>query len=303
MPSLQSKLIKLVLRLQGRKRRVRRSQKLIESGKTERINNKPSQRLFAKHRVETRDVKGRTVWTIAPKDNAGETLVLYLHGGGYVNGFSKYHWRFISNLVSELRCTVVAPDYPLAPEHQVADVFAMMFPLYEELLRAAGASNLIVMGDSAGGGIALALAMLAREKDVAQPSEIVLLSPWLDVTMTNPGIEKVDRFDPFLDVEGLQYLGKIYAGETAATDYLVSPLYGRLENLAPVTLFIGTHDIFVADCRKFKAEAAARGIEIDYHEYEDMVHVWMLIPSPEEKTAVKAIVDKIRRRQLLSESA
>ena len=294
MPSLQSKIIKVVLRLQGRKKRVRRAQELIESGKTERIDQKPSKRFSEKHRVSTREVKGRAVWTVAPRDNAGEKTILYLHGGGYVNGFSKYHWRFISNLVSELGCTVVAPDYPLTPEHEVTDVFEMMFPLYEELLNAAGASNLVVMGDSAGGGMGLALLMQARDRGLAQPSGIVLLSPWLDVTMTNADVEKIDRFDPFLDVEGLRYLGKIYAGATAATDYPVSPIYGSLENLAPITLFIGTHDIFVADCRKLKAQAEARGIEIDYHEYEEMVHVWMLIPSPEERKAAKAIVDKIR---------
>lgn len=296
MPSLQSKIIKVVLRLQGRKKRVRRAQQLVESGNTKRIDNQPSKKLCGKHRVSTHEVGGRTVWTVAPQENAGEKLVLYLHGGGYVNGFSKYHWRFISNLVSELRCTVVAPDYPLTPEHQVADVFAMVFPLYEQLLDAAGASNLIVMGDSAGGGIALALALQARDRAVAQPSDIVLLSPWLDITMTNPEIEKVDRFDPFLDVQGLRYLGKIYAGETAATNYLVSPIYGSLENLAPITLFIGSHDLFVADCRKLKADAEAAGIAIDYHEYEEMVHVWMLIPSPEEKKAAKAIVDKLGKK-------
>ena len=292
MPSLKSRIIKIVLRLQGRKRRVRRAQELIESGKSERVDEKPSKRLYEKHRVSTREFGGRTVWTVAPKGDPGEKQILYLHGGGYVNGFSRYHWRFISNLVSDLRCTVIAPDYPLTPERQVGDVFEMVFPLYEELLAAAGASNLIVMGDSAGGGMGLALAMRARDGELAQPSDIVLLSPWLDVTMTNPDVEKVDRFDPFLDVEGLRYLGKIYAGETAATNYLVSPIYGSLENLAPITLFIGTHDMFVADCRKFRARAEAEGVRIDYHEYEDMVHVWMLIPSPEEKKAAKAIIDK-----------
>ncbi len=293
MPSLQSRIIKIILRLTGRKRRVRRVQELIESGKNKRLNDKPSKKLLEKHRVSTRESGGRTVWTIAPKEKAGDKHILYLHGGGYANGFSKYHWRFISNLVSELRCTVVAPDYPLAPEQQVNDAFAMVFPLYRELLDAAGSSNLTVMGDSAGGGMGLALAMRARDENVGQPSDIVLLSPWLDVTMTNPDIEAVDRFDPFLDVRGLQYLGKIYAGETDPTSYLVSPIYGSLKNLAPVTLFIGTHDIFVADCRKFKAGAEAEGVRIDYHEYESMMHVWMLIPSPEAKKSSKAIVDKL----------
>src|SRR5215204_1573565 len=150
MTSLKSRIIKIIVCLQGRKKLVRRAQELVEGGKRKKLNDKPSRKLYEKHRISTREFKGRTVWTVAPKESAGGRYILYLHGGGYVNGFSKYHWRFISNLVSELQCTVVAPDYPLTPERQVHDVFEMVFPLYQEILAAAGSSNLAVMGDSAG---------------------------------------------------------------------------------------------------------------------------------------------------------
>lgn len=293
MPSFKSRIVNIVLRLMRMKGQIARTQELVEKGfEKERRNDKPSRKMREKHRVSTREFGGRTVWTIAPKESGSEKCILYLHGGGYLNGFAWLHWHFISNLVSELRCTVVAPDYPLAPEHQVGEVFEMMFPLYREIIDEAGASNTIVMGDSAGGGLGLALAMKARDEAVEQPADIVLLSPWLDVTMTNPDIESVDRFDPFLDVKGLQYMGKIYAGETERTDYRVSPLYGSLKNVAPLTIFIGTHDILVADCRKLKAQAEAEGVPLDYHEYESMVHVWMLMSLPEAKKAAKAIVDK-----------
>lgn len=297
MPSLQSRIIKVVLRLRGVKRKVRRTQKSVEGGNKERLNDQPSPKLYEKHLVSKREFRGRTVWTVSPKDRTSKKYILYLHGGGYLHGFSVLHWHFMSKLVTKLGCTVVAPDYPLTPEHQVHDAFEMVFPLYEELLAEAGSSNLIVMGDSAGGGMGLALAMRARDQSLEQPSDIVLLSPWLDVTMTNLDIKKVERRDPFLDVGGLQYLGRIYAGETDPKNYLISPIYGSLENLAPITLFIGTHDVFVADCRKFRAEAQNQGIEIDYHEYESMVHVWMLMYSPEAKKVSKAISDKFDTRK------
>ncbi len=172
------------------KRRVNRAQELIEIGKRKRLNDKPSSRVYEKHCISTRAFKERMVWTISPKKHASEKYILYLHGGGYVNGFSGLHWQFMSNLVTALGCTVVAPDYPLTPEHQVQDTFDMVFPLYEELLIAADSSNLIVMGDSAGGGMGLALTMQARDKSIEQPSDLVLLSPWLDVTMINPDIKK-----------------------------------------------------------------------------------------------------------------
>jgi epsilon-lactone hydrolase len=294
MPSLQSKIVKIILRLTGRKKKVGRVREWVESGKPKTLNDRPSAKMRERHRVSTREINGRTIWTVAPREEASEKCVYYLHGGGYVNGFSKYHWNFISKLVSELRCTVVAPDYPLTPDHRVHEVFDLVFPLYQELLAAAGSSNLVVMGDSAGGGMGLALAMRARDEGIEQPSDVILLSPWLDVTMTNPEALDVDRFDPFLDLEGLRYLGEIYAGDTELTNYLVSPIYGSLQNLAPLTVFIGTHDLFVADCRKLEARAQAAGVEIDYHEYDSMIHVWMLISSPEAKKALRAIVDKCR---------
>ncbi len=295
MASLKSRIIRIVLRLQGMKKRVAGAQRAIENGTIRPRDDKPSPKMRERHRVETREFRGRTVWTVSPKTGGGEKRILYLHGGGYVNGFAWLHWHFISNLVGDLRCTIVAPDYPLAPEHDVRDAFEMVFPLYEEMLGEAGAENLVVMGDSAGAGMGLALAMRARDEGSAQPSQIVLLSPWLDVTMTNPEAEKIDRLDPFLDIEGLKYMGRIYAGATDPKSYLVSPLYGSLRDLAPVTLFIGTHDLFVADCRKFKAKAEAENLPLDYHEYESMVHVWMLMSSPEARKATAAIVEKLSR--------
>jgi acetyl esterase/lipase len=292
MPSIQSKVLEVVLRLIGMKEQESRAIELRDEGK-EAVVTEPSLELSQKHHITTRKVNGQTVWTIAPKDNAGNEHIYYLHGGFYVNGFAVQHWRFLSNLVEAMHCTVTVPDYPLAPEHHVDDAFAMVLPIYRELVATVGASNLTVMGDSAGGGMSLALAQRLRKEGIEQPSNLILLSPWLDVTMTNPEIQEDDGADPFLSVQTAKDAGKMYAGETDLTNYLVSPIYGSFENLAPITLFVGTKDVFVADCRQFKAKAEAKGIVIDYHEYEGMVHVWMLLSLPESKEVKDEIVDKI----------
>jgi acetyl esterase/lipase len=121
----------------------------------------------------------------------------------------------------------------------------------------------------------------------------VLLSPWLDATLSNPEIAEFDKIDPFLGVEGLKYGGAVYARDVDPRSYLVSPVYGSLKDLAPVTLFIGTRDILYPDCRKLRDKASAEGVRLDYREYDQMVHNWMLGPMPEAKHAIKEIVERI----------
>lgn len=299
MPSLQSKLIVVLLRLIGMKRTGNRLRQRVENG--ERTYTEPSPRLHRKHHITKRTVDEHLVWTIAPKDVAsdGSTArsvkqIIYLHGGAYVNSFASQHWTFMSKLVDALGCTVTAPNYPHAPEYDVHDVFKLLVPLYLELACEAGSEKVVLMGDSSGGGISLALSQRLREDGLPQPGNIVLLSPWLDVTLSNPEIVAVDRIDPFLGVEGLKYAGAEYARNVEPQSWLVSPVYGSFRDLAPLTVFIGTRDVFLPDCRKLRERAAAEGVTIGYREYVDMVHDWMLGPLPESKQVLREIVDLLR---------
>ena len=291
MPSIQSKAINVLLYLLRMKRTVNRLRQRVESG--DRTYTEPSQRLHRKHHITKRELNGHLVWTIAPKQNAGDKHIIYLHGGAYVNSFASQHWGLMSKLVEALNCTVIAPNYPHAPEYYVHDVFALLLPLYNELAAVAGSSNVSVMGDSSGGGISLALAQRLREDGLEQPGRVILLSPWLDATLSNPEIPEFDKIDPFLGVEGLKYGGQVYARDVDPKSYLVSPVYGSLKDLAPISVFIGTRDVFCPDCRKLRDNAAAEGVSLDYREYEGMVHDWMLGPLPEAKQAINEIIEVI----------
>ena len=292
MPSIQSKAINVLLYLLRMKRTVNRLRQRVESG--DRTYTEPSRRLHRKHNISKRELNGHLVWTIAPKQNASRKHVIYLHGGAYVNSFASQHWDLMSKLIDALNCTVTAPNYPHAPEYYVHDVFALMLPLYKELAARAGSTNVTIMGDSSGGGISLALAQRLREDGLEQPGRIILLSPWLDTTMSNPEIPEFDKIDPFLGVEGLKYGGEVYARDVDPKSYLVSPVYGSVKDLAPISVFIGTRDVFCPDCRKLRDKAAAEGVRLDYREYDGMVHDWMLGPLPEAKQAITEIVETIR---------
>lgn len=291
MPSLQAKVINVLLRLMRMKRTVNRMRERVESG--ERTYTEPSRKLQRKHRISKRDVNGHLVWTVAPKENPGCKQIVYLHGGAYVNSFAPQHWSFMSKLVDRLQCTVTAPNYPHAPEYYVHDVFEFLLPLYKELAGIAGAENVTLMGDSSGGGMSLALAQRLREDGLPQPGNVIMLSPWLDATLSHPDVAVVDRIDPFLGVAGLQYAGAAYARDVDPRSYLVSPVYGSLNDLAPLTLFIGTRDIFLPDCRKLRDKAVAENAKLNYREYDGMVHDWMLGPLPEAKQVLQEIVNQL----------
>jgi acetyl esterase/lipase len=205
----------------------------------------------------------------------------------------KQHWNFLATLVENSHCTITAPDYPLAPDHTYADAFDMVTPIYKSILSKQGPSHTILMGDSAGGGFALALAQKMKCEHADQPDQIILLSPWLDITLKNPEIKNIDAMDSFLGVDGLQKAGKAYAGNADPNDYMLSPINGPLEGLGKISIFIGSRDILVADTRLLNVLARSRDITINYREYEDMLHVWMLMNFPESQKAKQEIIKLI----------
>jgi epsilon-lactone hydrolase len=290
--STQSKLLHILLRMVNKKNFLK-GQFII--GKLDFFNcSEPPSEIAATCHIDKYQLNGHNVFTLKPRIGGCDKHILYLHGGAYVASFVKQHWRFLRYLVDTLKCTITAPDYPLAPTYTYKEAFAMLVPLYKELISKIDPYHFILMGDSAGGGFALALAQKMKEEHVKQPEHIILLSPWLDISLTNPEIKSIDPFDPFLGLEGLQRAGKAYAGSTRLDHYLLSPLYGSIEGLGRISLFIGSKEILVADARKLKIMAQSKDVHFEYFEYEDMVHVWMLLNLPESKKARLQIVDIIQ---------
>ncbi len=217
--------------------------------------------------------------------------ILFLPGGGYIEQPLLWHWRFLYQLSQRLNGTITVPIYPKAPNHTYKESFEKVLPIYEHLLTKTSPENIVIMGDSAGGGLSLALSQLLLEEEIPQPGNIVLLSPWLDIALNHPEIAAMDKKEPMLDLKLLIEAGKAYAGDTPRTHYLVSPINGPLRGLGKITLFIGTHEIFLPDARKFKARARMEKININYFEYPKMNHVFPVFPIPEAKRAMKQIID------------
>lgn len=288
MASIESRLYYFLLRLINKKKFL---QLQFAFGRFDFYNSKePPPETYYQCNIVRRTFHSRNVFTLTPKNAPSGKHILYIHGGAYVQNFVRQHWKFLAMIVEHTQCTITAPDYPLAPQYTYVDSFAMMIPLYREITESSGTSDTILMGDSAGGGFALALAQKASEDGLQQPAKIILLSPWLDITLENPMIGDIDPLDPFLGLAGLKKAGAAYAGKANPRDFMLSPIYGPLHKLAPITIFIGSKDVLVADARKLCNLAKQQGIIINYHEYADMVHVWMFLNFRESKKAQREIL-------------
>lgn len=236
---------------------------------------------------------GHDVYTIAPRSNQFGGNIVYIHGGAYVESIHRWHWRFIGRMVNELGLTFTVPLYPLAPEHDCAVVSGFIFSIYRDLITRSS-NPLVVMGDSAGGGLAMSLTMQAIAAGVPKPAGLVLLSPWLDVSMSDPIQQEIEKSDPLLMSSGLKAAGRWYAGVMTLDDSRVSPIHGPLAGLPPTLIFCGSRDILVADARHLVKRAAAEGISIEYHEEKDLMHVYPLMPFPESRRAQDRIVRFVR---------
>jgi len=162
-----------------------------------------------------------------------------------------------------------------------------------ELLDEVDASAVSFVGDSAGGGLALGLAQTFAGSGLPQPRRIVLLSPWLDLTLSHPDLPDVEKRDPWLSSTGLHEAARAWAGGDDPTDPRLSPGNGPLAGLAPIDLYVGTHEICLPDALLLQERAAAQGAELQLTVREGAVHVYPLVPAPEGRAAARAVVRSV----------
>lgn len=228
--------------------------------------------------IETKEFMSRKIFIIKPKtEQLSKKVILYFHGGAYVAEATTLHWDFLEKLANDTKSTIVMPEYPLTPKYTYKDVFNMVEPLYKEIISKVDVKNLVMMGDSAGGGITLALAEKISQNNIQLPSKTILISPWLDVTLTNEKIKEVQKNDKDLNKEKLLIAGISYArDEEGMKSYLVKPINGPLSKLKNVIIYTGTYDILNPDTHLLQEKAKKEGIDIQIKEYEQAPHIWII---------------------------
>lgn len=293
MPSLISRAMPTVVRLRGAKKvfssaEAVRKQALARSLRP--TGYAPPPGLERTVDLAVRRVAGWPVYDVTPHgDRDSGRRAIYLHGGAYINEIAPQHWKLIAQVAVETGTRVTVPIYPLAP-WRPRPRWCRPSPTWPPRSSAKGLTRRSVSSETpCGGGMALAVAVHLRDRGQPAPARTILISPWLDISLTDPRIALLEDRDPWLAVPGARYAGDLYRGALPIDHPHVSPLLADLTGLNPITLFSGTHDIVNADARRLAARATAAGVELDFHEAPEMLHVYPLLPIPEGRAARAAL--------------
>ncbi|WP_159149240.1 alpha/beta hydrolase fold domain-containing protein [Dietzia lutea] len=239
---------------------------------------------------------GCHVFAPADADQRTDTRILHLHGGAFVSEPDNHHWRFVREVVLSTGATVIFPIYPLAPGAEHEKIRDCAMAVYEHFL-ADHRGHRFVFGDSAGGALAVYLTETLRERGDGMPTALGLLSPWLDMAMSDPRSEQIDPKDPELDIDGLRQAGRWYAGNDDLSAPEISPVHADYTGFPPMAVFTGTRDILNPDARRVRDAGARCHVHVDFHEYPGMFHNWTMQPIPEGRRARRQLHEFVRQME------
>jgi acetyl esterase/lipase len=224
--------------------------------------------------------------------------VLYLHGGGYYFCSPQTHRSIVFGLATRADARAFSLDYRLAPEHRFPAALDDATAAYRQLIANGIAPGAIVVaGDSAGGGLALATLVALRDAGDPLPAGGLLFSPWTDLAASGDTLRTNDGLDPMFSGHAIGPAAKLYLGETSPTNPYASPLYADLHGLPPLFMMAGSTEVLLDDSRRVADKARAAGVECEFEVWEKMPHVWpMFAPFiPEANRALDGAAAFVRR--------
>ena len=288
--SISSKVVNFVLAHDGRKKKYSDSEYFDRYIEELREKNKDPYLLPEKWDFgvpqEIVQINGENCYVL---NRGKEQAVLYLHGGSAIHQPLKYHWKFIRRMLERVDMTVYLPIYPLAPSHTYKDTFSMLVQVYDMMLKEHEPSKITVMGDSMGGNLALSFpqTIICRKP---MCGSIILLSPWLDMSGTHPDTEKYIDREPRLSLYELKKCAELWAGDLDLKDPIVSPIYGPLEGLPRISVYVGTKELLLLDSERLRDRAEEENHELDFHLWEGMSHVFPVQPIKEARQVLPDIL-------------
>jgi monoterpene epsilon-lactone hydrolase len=264
---------------------IRKKLGMARLGRKPKLAAKPAEGILKLVKISSDNDFGFELNTVTPPVTV-KRVIIYLHGGGYVNPIAKQHWQLIAQLSVETGAIVLVPRYGLAPEHNVSEALEFVSKVFAR----AKELNLeiIFVGDSAGGG--LAAASIAQLGIQAEVSKLVLISPWLGSDFDDPELPKVEKHDPWLIPENLREIAKVWSGNGDHQDPRAAPIRGEFAGFPKTFLMIGAWDVLLFDSRVLRTKFLEAGVEHVYEERKRVLHVYPLLPTPEGVAARRRIV-------------
>lgn len=291
--SLNSRIIKKLINFSGFKKNtesIDNAKKYIDKCNKKKLNKKMFRGMYE------RNIEGSIYYLWANNlDNNKQykkNVLLYIHGGSFVEKPLNIQINFMKKLSKKLNFDLVIPIYNTIPKGNCIEMLSQMEKLYNNL--SSEYSNIYLIGDSAGGGSVLSLNMKLVESKLVKPSATILLSPWLDLTLSNPDIEKKSNEDIVCSINGNRYCGKLWANNLDIKDYKVSPIYGNIKVLDNIFISCGGCEICQPDCLKLVSLLRKERIYFKYVEYKNQFHNFELYPIKESELLLNDIINFIK---------
>jgi epsilon-lactone hydrolase len=296
-PSLQARIVKTVLKLQPHSwaRGSIPEQRSRQEKSATRIRGSKAIR-FDPIKINTHPA----AWISESDQTRG--VVLYLHGGAYALGSVSNHREFLGRLAWMTGAKVLAIDYRLAPENPFPAALNDAVGAYQWLLTTGILpSQIVIAGDSAGGGLSLAAITALRDAGDPLPACAVCFSPWVDLTLSCESIETNAKADPILSRAVLTPYAEFYAGDRDMRNPLISPLFANLRSFPPLLIHVGEDEILLDEAVQLANSARSAGVDVGLKIWPGMFHVFQIVPFlPEANDSLSQVAEFIRRHLLLN---
>lgn len=277
--------------------------KKIKSGELRKRLKEPAWHVPECFNMTNIDMENFSMKLLSLKENPGQDyVILQLHGGGYMGAVRNAYYVF-AGLYNEVSkgCNVLTPDYRVAPEHPYPAALEDALASYQWLLdKGYYGEQIIIAGDSAGGGLAMALCMYLKDHHMPMPGGVIAMSPWTDLTASGESYITNYEKDPLFGntKESLIYVND-YAGDHDKMDCYISPLFGDFRGFPPMLIQVGSLEMLLSDSVSVAAKARQQGIRVRLSIYEGMFHVFQMayLNIPESKKAwaeVGKFIDVLR---------
>ena len=250
-------------------------------------------------KLENIDVGGIPATWVSTPEVVKDKVILYLHGGGYIQGSITSHQDLAQRISRVSKAKVLILDYRLAPEHPFPAALEDSTRAYRWLVDTEGylPQNIVIAGDSAGGGLTVATLVKLRDERMALPAAAVCISPWTDLALTGESIKEKVHEDPFVTPDNIMFSASMYLGKTDPKNPYVSPLYANLKDLPPLCIQVGTAEILLDDAIRLATRAKEAGVEVQLDVWEDMIHVFQAfaVLAPESQEGIEKIGEFIKK--------
>ncbi len=291
--SLTYYITMFVLKLKGIKKDFSQDPIDFKKIRKEDVHN-PKGRFFNQSNVRKFQVLNTSITEVKSKTSP-DNLVIFVHGGAFISGPGQHHWDSLQTIIEQTNYTGWMCDYPKAPESKISEISKNIDAVYSKALEDYESEKITLIGDSVGATLITALVQRLNQRKEALPKKLILISPVMDATMSNPDIKAIDEIDPMLSRKGILSSKRMCAENGDLGDERISPINGSFKGFPKTIIFVAENDIMYPDELLAIQKMQEAQVDIEVIKGENMPHVWPILPVMQEaKTALNQIIERIK---------